>query len=69
LPGEFHGQRSLVGYSPWGCKQLGHGFTTEQQKVYGLSLRTQGESSSLEWTEETREERKQSQQAVCEEFY
>ena len=19
LPGEFHGQRSLVGYSPWGC--------------------------------------------------
>ena len=20
LPGEFHGQRSLVGYSPWGCK-------------------------------------------------
>ena len=23
LPGEFHGQRSLVGYSPWGCKELG----------------------------------------------
>ena len=22
LPGESHGQRSLVGYSPWGCKQL-----------------------------------------------
>ena len=21
LPGEFHGQRSLVGYSPWGRKQ------------------------------------------------
>ena len=21
LPGEFHGQRSLVGYSPWGGKQ------------------------------------------------
>ena len=20
LPGEFHGQSSLVGYSPWGCK-------------------------------------------------
>ena len=20
LPGESHGQRSLVGYSPWGCK-------------------------------------------------
>ena len=22
LPGEFHGQRSLVGCSPWGCKEL-----------------------------------------------
>ena len=22
LPGEFHGQKSLVGYSPWGCKEL-----------------------------------------------
>ena len=22
LPGEFHGQRSLAGYSPWGHKEL-----------------------------------------------
>ena len=22
LPGEFHGQRSLVSYSPWVCKEL-----------------------------------------------
>jgi len=22
LPGEFHGQRSLAGYSPWGLKEL-----------------------------------------------
>ena len=22
LPGKFHGQRSLMGYSPWGHKQL-----------------------------------------------
>ena len=22
LPGEFHGQRNLVGYSPWGHKDL-----------------------------------------------
>ena len=21
LPGEFHGQRSLAGHSPWGCKE------------------------------------------------
>ena len=27
LPGEYHGQRSLVGYSPWGHKELD---TTEQ---------------------------------------
>ena len=31
LRGEFHGQRSLKGYSPWGCKESG---MTEQ-----LSLR------------------------------
>ena len=23
LPGEFHGQRSLEGCSPWGCKESG----------------------------------------------
>ena len=23
LPGKFHGQRSLVGYSQWGHKELG----------------------------------------------
>jgi len=22
LSGEFHGQRSLVGYSPWGCRVI-----------------------------------------------
>ena len=22
LPGEFHGQRSLVDYRPWGCEKL-----------------------------------------------
>ena len=22
LPGKAHGQRSLAGYSPWGCKEL-----------------------------------------------
>ena len=23
LPREFHGQKSLAGYSPWGCKESG----------------------------------------------
>ena len=27
LPGKSHGQRSLEGYSPWGCKESG---TTER---------------------------------------
>ena len=29
LPGKFYGQRSLVGYSQWGCKVLE---TSEKQK-------------------------------------
>ena len=46
LPGKFHGQRSLVGYSPWGAKV--HGVTksrtrrsTHTQCVYGMAFRAQ----------------------------
>ena len=35
LPGESHGQRSRVGYSPWGCKELD---TTEQLTLSLLFL-------------------------------
>ena len=36
LPGESHGGRSLVGYSPWGRKELD---TTEQQtKLYLIQI-------------------------------
>ena len=31
LPGKFHGQRSLVGFSPWGCKNVGHDLVTKEQ--------------------------------------
>jgi len=31
LPGESRGQRSLAGYSPWGCKELN---TTERLNTY-----------------------------------
>ena len=31
FPGKSHGQRSLAGYSPWGCKELD---MTEQQTLY-----------------------------------
>ena len=30
LPGEFHGQRKLAGYSPWGCKESD---TTDQARI------------------------------------
>ena len=32
FPGKFHGQRSLVDYSPCGCKRVGHGLATKQQQ-------------------------------------
>ena len=30
LSGKSHGQRSLAGYSPWGCKRVGHDWATKQ---------------------------------------
>ena len=38
LPGESHGRRSLVGYSPWGCKESDmteqlHGVTKSQTRL------------------------------------
>ena len=32
LPGESHGQRSLVGYSPWGCR-VGHNWVVTQSAL------------------------------------
>ena len=32
LPGKSHGQRSLAGYSSWGCKRFGHNLATKQQQ-------------------------------------
>ena len=34
LPGKSHRQRSLVGYSLWGCKRVGHDLATKQQQMY-----------------------------------
>ena len=39
LPRKFHGQRSLVDYSPWGCKELD---TTEQLTLNTLQLLNPG---------------------------
>ena len=38
LPREFHGQRSLVGYSPWGSQRVGHNWATE----HTLSIKHRG---------------------------
>ena len=42
LPGKSHGQRSLVGYSPWGCTELD---TTEHTHIQKMNLRAVGYSS------------------------
>ena len=34
LPGESHGQRSLVGYSPWGLKELDMTEATEHTEIH-----------------------------------
>ena len=36
LPGECHGQRSLAGYSPQGCKRIGYVVTKQQQQHLSL---------------------------------
>ena len=39
LLGESHGQRSLVGYSPWGCKQLDMTEGLSSRGVYQVHLK------------------------------
>ena len=41
---EIYGQRSLAGYSPWGCKELG---TTEQLTLRLLPLSTRDTLSTV----------------------
>ena len=38
LAGKSHGQRSLVGYSPWGYKGVEHGLATKQQQQQYLYI-------------------------------
>ena len=39
LPGKFHGQRSLAGYSPWGQKRTVHDWATKRQTNFMLLVR------------------------------
>ena len=36
LPGKSHGQRSLAGYSPWGCKRVGHDLAPKPQQTSNI---------------------------------
>ena len=63
LPGEFHGQRSQAGYSPWGCKEsyMTNSFTVHflaSKPTFFISqsllLQTQ-----LNWVPREREKRKE----------
>ena len=46
LPGKSHGRRSLVGCSPWGCKESD---TTEQLHFHSLEKEMATHSSVLAW--------------------
>ena len=46
LPGKYHGQRSLGGYSPWGLKELD---MTEQHHFHALEKEMATHSSILAW--------------------
>ena len=39
LPRESHGQRSLIGYSPWGCR-VGHNCATTAQQRTAIQVET-----------------------------
>ena len=47
LPGEFYGQRSLVGDSPWGSKIIGHDLANKQtnHKIYQFKVYNSNVSS------------------------
>ena len=48
LPGKSHGQRNLVGYSPWDCK-IRHDWVSEHRGIHMQGVR----SNELEWNMST----------------
>jgi len=49
LPGEFHGQRNLVGYSPWGRKESD---MTKTFTLKGMATHSSFLAWRIPWTEE-----------------
>ena len=52
LPGKSHGQRSLVGYSPWGHKRVRNDLVTKQQQNVTL----QNDAFRLDFCRDTQDE-------------
>ena len=52
LPGGPHGQRSLVGYSPWGCQEL---YTTEQRTFRSHQPFSAGSHTHAVWLLQTQQ--------------
>ena len=52
LPGKSHGQRSLVGYSPWGRKRVRNDLVTKQQQKVTL----QNDAFRLDFCRDTQDE-------------
>ena len=50
LPGKSNGQRSLVGYSPWGHKRVGHDLAAKPEKAMAPHSSTL--AWKIPWTEE-----------------
>ena len=40
FPGKFHGQGSMMGYSPWSCKRVGYDSVTIQQRAFLYCLKS-----------------------------
>ena len=49
LSGKSHGQRSLVGYSPWDRKRVGHNLVTTHTLMWDLSSQTRDQTYILLW--------------------
>ena len=54
LSEKFHGQRGLVGYSPWGCKESD---TTEQARTHAWTLQKRNTYSNAKFAESLRKKK------------
>ena len=51
LPGKSHGERSLVDYSPWGGKRVGHNSVTKQQQQIHVCIQLNHSAVNLKLTQ------------------